>query len=270
MRLLPARLAAAGLLFVASLCAAPALAQFRVPRDYFLNPPRAGVVTTLDAYTLGFQAGLERRVHLEEGMSMLTLRANGIASAPYGEGAVNMDIRLLMLSVGGSAGYRYEWRHIGFREDEPMDRDARSTYEDDDRLTTQGYGFAEARARLAIPLQWLLLVTEGAARYEHRPDHSFDYVYSTVYDRGTLWRGEATLFVRDSDLGAIGPYGRVLDLPGRGVQYGFGFVGGIRPGILGSRDLMLLRLVFSPTDELFGNNYGPLHALFLYRVELKI
>jgi hypothetical protein len=271
MRLLPARLVAAGLLAAASLFATSASAQFRVARDYFLNPPRAGLVAIADAYTLGFQGALERRLHLEEGMSMLTLRASGIASAPYAEGAVHGDIRLLFLSIGGSAGYRYDWRHIRFSDDEPMDRDARSAYEDADRITTQGFGFAEGRARLAIPLQRFLLLTEAAVRFENRPDNSFDWPYSTVYDGGTLYRGEATFFVRDPALGAIGPYGRVLDLPGRDdPEFGFGFAGGIRPGILGSRDLMLLRLVFSPTDELFGNTYGPLHALFLYRVELKL
>ena len=77
-------------------------AQAELPRDYFLNPPTAGTFAHLDAYTVGVQASVENRAHLEEGMSMLHTRVSGIVSYPYADGSFNLDARVFLFTLGGS------------------------------------------------------------------------------------------------------------------------------------------------------------------------
>src|SRR5262245_30986730 len=100
------------------------------PRDYFLDPPTAGTFVHSDAYNVGIQESIEQRSHLEEGMSMLHLRASGIVSYPYAEGSGNVDARVFLFTLGGSGGYRYVYRDLTFAPGESRTRKARLDRED--------------------------------------------------------------------------------------------------------------------------------------------
>ena len=280
---------------VATAVTATAGAQIVTPRDYFLDPPRVGTYALLDAYTFGAQANLEKRMHLEEGMSQLVVRANALASVPYGEVGGHVDARVLFLTLGASVNWRGEWRNLTFdrpeeRRYEPselLDMKARKTFEDEGRKGKAGYPWAEARARLALPFEALFVVLEGAYRYEHKPNPggesapSFDWWYNTVYERGAFWRGSATFFLRNQHIGAIGPTVRLLGLPRNGTkdtELGFGLVAGTRPGGKRDRDLLLVNFLVSPGDEYFGNHAYPgvvgpnlrFYLFAIYRMELKL
>jgi hypothetical protein len=265
-----------------------AAAQAKLPRDFFLDPPRAGTHLLLDAYFLGVQGSLEQRWNLDGDITQLVVRGSAITSFPYAEGTVHADLRSLFFQVGATAGYRYEWQNYTFDLPEerayeaPMDRHYRSgPFKDADRVRGVPYGYAEARARLTLPLEMFFFSGEIAYRHEDRPDGrdgqpapSFDWWYSTVYDAGGLIRGQATLFLRHPKIGAIGPTIRVLDLPRGGrrdTELGYGFTAGTRPGWRRNRDTLLLNVVAaSPEDEYFGNVYGRFYFILLYRAEIKL
>lgn len=255
-----------------------------LPRDYFLNPPTAGTFAHLDAYTVGVQASVENRAHLEEGMSMLHTRVSGIASYPYAEGSLNLDARVFLFTAGGSLGYRHVWRDHTFEDGEDRSRDARNDREEDGDIGSQGFSFAEARLRLVIPLDFLFMVNTGTIRDEARNDNSFDWFHANVHDGGTFFKYEATLFVRHRDFGGIGPYLRVMEMPytqkdgdhSRKTELHYGLVYGTRPGLIkprgGNADLFLLQAVAKLGDEEYGlHAYRvPMYFLAVYRASIEL
>jgi hypothetical protein len=269
------RLAGALAAALATLSAATASAE--MPRDYFLNPPTAGTFAHLDAYTVGVQASLENRAHLEEGMSMLHTRVSGIASWPYADGSLNLDARVFLITAGGSIGYRHVWRDHTFAPGEDRSRDARNEREKNSEQGSQGYSYAEARLRLVIPLDSFFMVNTATVRDEGANDNSFDWLHATVHDGGTFFKYEGTLFFRHRDFGAVGPYFRFMNLPKddtRKNEIHYGFVLGTRPGFVrdrgGNADLFLLNVVTRFGDDEFGyHTYRiPIYLLAVYRATL--
>jgi hypothetical protein len=260
-------------------------ARAEMPRDYFLNPPAAGTFAHLDAYTIGAQASLENRAHLEEGMSMLHTRVSGIASYPYAEGSLNLDARVFLFTLGGSIGYRHVWRDHTFEDPtEDRSRDARNQRESDGEHGSQGFSWAEARLRLVIPLDTLFFSNLATVRDEGRNDNSFDWFHANVHDGGTFFKYEGTLFVRHRDFGAIGPYLRVMEMPytkqngnhSRKTELHYGIVYGTRPGLIrargGNADLFLLQIVTKLNDDEYGlHGYRvPAYLLAVYRASLEL
>jgi hypothetical protein len=266
-------------------CGVAGSASAELPRDQFLNPPAAGTFAHLDAYTIGVQASLENRAHLEEGMSMLQTRASLIASYPYADGSFNLDARVFLFTLGGSVGYRHVWRNHTF-EDPAADRsrDARNDREEAGEHDSQGFSYAEARLRLVIPLDFLFMVNTGTVRDEGRDDNSFDWLHANVHDGGTFFKYEATLFFRHRDFGAIGPYLRVMEMPvtkrdgnhTRETELHYGIVYGTRPGLIrprgGNSDLFLLQVVTKLNDDEYGlHGYRvPAYLLAVYRASLEL
>jgi hypothetical protein len=115
----------------------------------------------------------------------------------------------------------------------------------------------------------------GAARYEGRRDRSFDWLYTSIYDRGVLGRRETLLFFKDRRLGGIGPYLQLLYLP-RGdrheAQWAIGFNAVTRLGILSRNDLLFLTFLTRPGDPAYGqhNYFAPIRALLIYRMILEL
>jgi hypothetical protein len=234
--------------------ASPARAE--LPRDYFLDAPGAGTYSMSDVYNVGAQQSLENRLHLEEGMSMLTTRLSGIASYPYADGSLNVDVRLFLFTLGGSVGYRQVYRNHTFAPGEDSSRDVRNDRESDKEFDSQGFPHAEGRFRVVIPLDSFMLLSTTTLRWEDVRDNSFDWFHANMHDGGRLLKSEATLFFRHRDFGAIGPYGRVIDVPRtradgtqhRETELHYGLVYGTRPGLVrprgGNSDLVLVQLVF--------------------------
>jgi hypothetical protein len=254
-------------------------ARAEAPRDYFLNAPRPGNYAHLDAYTVGTQLSLENRSDLEPGMSMLTTRASGILSYPYADGSINMDARVFLFTLGGSLGYRWVYRNLRFSSGESRTFQARLDREKAGQFDTQGFAYGEGRFQLVVPLDFLFLINKTAVRWEGRQDNSFDWLYATVHDRGTMVKNETTLFYRHRDFGAIGPMLRVMDLPKDGTrktELHVGLVYGTRPGLVSPRhhnsDLFLLQVLGKPGDNTYGLHgyHVPLYILAVYRATLSL
>lgn len=263
---------------------AAAAAQAELPRDYFLDAPAAGTFSMSDVYNVGAQQSIENRAHLEEGMSMLTTRLSGIASYPYADGSLNLDARLFLFTLGGSAGYRQVYRNHTFAAGADSSRDVRNDRESDKDFDAQGFGYGEGRLRVVVPLDPFFLISTNTLRYEGVDDNSFDWMHANMHDGGTLFKSEATLFYRHRDLGGIGPYARVMNVPRtkddgghrRETELHYGLVFGTRPGLVtprgGNADLFLLQLVFKFGDEDYGlHPYRlPLYPLAVYRVVFRL
>lgn len=259
-------------------------ARAELPRDYFLDAPAAGTYSMSDVYNVGAQQSIENRAHLEEGMSMLTTRISGIASYPYADGSINLDARVFLFTLGGSAGYRQVYRNHTFAPGADSSRDARNDRESDGLHDSQGYAYGEARLRMVVPLDPFFLVNTNTLRWEDVDDNSFDWLHANMHDGGRLFKTEATLFYRHRDLGGIGPYARYMDVPRtrsdgthhREGELHYGLVFGTRPGLVrprgGNADLFLLQLVFKFGDEDYGlHPYRlPVYPLAVYRVVLKL
>lgn len=91
---------------VGALCALGQVSEARAarpgPRDYFLDPPAAGLWANVDVLTLGVQGSLEHRLELDGDLTMLTTRLSALGSLGYGEAGAHADFRVAFLSFGAA------------------------------------------------------------------------------------------------------------------------------------------------------------------------
>lgn len=249
-------------------------------RDYFLDPPRGGTFVHADLVTIGAQASIERRQVLEdETMSMLTARLSGLWTLGYADVAAHADVRLLFLTVGASAGLRRVNRtYTGFpAADGTLPEVTSDERREKDKIVKDpsSWRWAEARARLVIPLEPLWLVTNLALRWEGQPDNTFDWFHTNVHDGGRLLRFDATMFYRHKSFGGLGPTIRVMDMPQRGTrvtEVAWGLTFGSRPGIFRKDDLVLFQLLTRPGDREFGFHVIrlPAYTMLIYRASFEL
>lgn len=246
------------------------------PRDAFLTPPPAGTWASFDAYTAGAQATLERRFSIQrDDYAAIVPRVNTLASLGFGEVAAHTDVRFLFFSAGVTAGYRRVWRTYAFAPGVEGTRDLRSAVDDEKAFTTENWGYGEGRVRMVLPVaQPVFFMGNAAARYEDCPNNSFDWLHTTMHDRGWLFRYDATVFFRSATIGALGPTVRVMDLPRRGgreLETAVGFTGGRRLGFF-ENDLFLVNVLTRPGDDSFGFQIlrMPVYALLVYRVSVQL
>jgi hypothetical protein len=247
-------------------------------KDYFLDPPAAGLWAHLDAITIGTQASLEHRLEVDGDITMLVTRLSGLASLGYAETAAHADFRVALFTVGGSVGYRRAWRNFALPND--VDNTAKIRREMDKgespfERNAINWPWAEGRLRAVIPLESLWLVTNGALRHEGGPGNAFDWFHTNVHDGGLLWRADATLFVRHEDYGAIGPAIRYMRYPKKGQQVdeiAYGFTLGTRPGWRRKMDLFLFQFLTVPTSDEFGFHVlrVPFYTMLIYRASFGL
>ena len=264
------------------LFARPALAG--QPRDYMLTIQPPGTFLLLDYFGTGGQATIDNRTAIYGDSNDLTLGASFVPAYPLAEANAHADLRILFLSLGGTLAYRTVWRDLTFpagkggRYCEDCDRGARRA-RDSIFGSTAGsdqFGYAEVRARLLLPFNdHLVGDATGALRYEARQDRSFDWYYTSVYDRGVLGRFEAELFVKDRRWGGIGPYLQLLSLPRAGhheAQLAVGFNAVTRLGLVSRNDLLFLTFLIRPGDAMYGQHsyFAPIRSLLIYRVILEL
>ncbi len=250
--------------------------QIFVPRDTFLSAPKGGTWASFDAYTAGVQATLERRFSIQrDDYAAIIPRVNTLASLGFGEVAAHTDVRFLFFSAGVSGGYRRVWRTYAFADDVEGTRERRSELDDAKAFTAESWGYGEGRLRMVLPVaEPVLFMGNAAVRYEDCPHNSFDWLHTTMHDRGWLFRYDATVFFRSPTIGAIGPTVRIMELPRRGereLEIAVGFTGGRRIGLL-KNDLVLANVLTRPGDESFGFQIlkVPVYALIVYRVSLEL
>jgi hypothetical protein len=262
----------------------PSAVAAEQPRDYMFDFQPDGTFVLIDWYGTGGMLTLEHRAPIYRDSNDLTLGAGIVPAYPLGEGFARADLRILFLSIGVHAAYRTVWRDLSFEPGEDgaycadCDRAARRDRDPllDDTPGTDAFGWGEARASLYFPLNdYVVATTSGALRYEGRRDRSYDWFYTSIYDRGLLGRWEANLFVHHGDWGGIGPYVQLLMLPRAGehdAQWAFGFNAVTRLGILPRNDLLFLTFLTRPSDGKYGQHayFSPIRALLIYRMILEL
>jgi len=275
---------------VGALCALGQVSEARAarpgPRDYFLDPPAAGLWANFDAFTLGAQGSLEHRLELDGDLTMLTTRLSALGSLGYADLGAHADFRVAMVTFGGSVGYRQVWRNyeapsgeVTYKNRLKIDRGELDGPSFD--RNSKGWMWGEARARAVVPLEHLWLVTNAAVRWEGAPDQSYDWFHTNVHDgtdRSLLWKADATLFVRHERYGAVGPTVRFMRLPrqdkasGHLDEVAFGFTLGTRPGWKRKTDLFLLQFLAAPGNDEFGFHVtrAPIYAMLIYRMSFAL
>jgi hypothetical protein len=250
-------------------------------RDYVLDASSRteGTFLHVDFLFTGAQLTLEDRTQIYGGANDLTLAAGVLPTYPFGEGYVRADLRLVILQLGATAAYRTTWRGLSFAPGaagEYCDACERGPRRAVRTFENQAFGWGEARAGLVLPFNdYVVATSTGALRYEGRPDRSFDWFYTSIYDRGILGRWESMLFLKHRSFGGIGPFLQALWLPRAGkhqAQWAGGLNFVTRVGLVPRNDLLLVSLLARPGDGLFGQHmyFSPLRAIVAYRVTLEL
>ncbi|HVU03724.1 MAG TPA: hypothetical protein VHE30_18325 [Polyangiaceae bacterium] len=298
------------------------------PYDDYLNPKSPGTRLLLTPFIgPGFRAALDQRFDIEKDMSDADAALVGTLAVPFAEAAVRADFRFFLFTFGGTAGYHDEWHLLRFRPDPETGRDRgglppspeppaaglppgktplppyedpATTYTDLDRELRQvkdqyadvehgSWPFAEGRIGFYWPAYGFLGVSTLAARWDGRPDVTYDWENATVQSRGTSFRWETYFLFRERNTGFIGPAFRAYAMPRNRVpvdstigryqvvvpegsacqmdeavpcrkrhelEFHYGVVGGICPGWGHGDDALLLRVYTSwgLDERLFGTH----------------
>jgi hypothetical protein len=250
-------------------------------RDYIMDPASRTEGTFLHADFLftGAQFSVEDRTKIYGNANDLTVAAGVLPTFPFGESYVRADLRLVILQLGATAAYRTTWRGLSFAPGaggDYCDDCDRASRREIKKFSHEAFGWGEARAGLVLPLNdYVVATSTGALRYEDRPHRSFDWFYTSIYDRGWLGRWESMLFVKHRHFGGIGPFVQGLWLPRAGkheAQWAAGLNFVTRLGLVPRNDLLLVSLLVRPGDDTFGQHlyFSPLRAIVAYRITLEL
>lgn len=270
MRFSARHLALATSLFVAGsrlLHAAPVRAE--QTRDWMISAPQNGTDVMVDAILPGAQVAVEHKLPIYGMANQLTLRANALYTVPFYESQGDVELRIVVLTLGASGGFRSDFGHMGFRPDESIERGERRRRFVNGDVDTATWGYGEGRATLSLPINdYVLLNAVNTLRIENSPDRSFDFRLGVVHDSGALFKSDIMLFLKHRSLGGLAPTVQVLNfgLGGhRFTEINYGFTLATRPGFRRGYDIFFLQLLFNPgsTFGTYDNRYGyGLHLLF--------
>jgi hypothetical protein len=235
-------------------------------RDFMIAAPENGTFAFLDLVFPGMQAGIEQRVPIYGNVNQLVLRANALYLVPFYESQADVDLRLLVLTLGASAGFRYDFRSMEFQENERLDRHYRRIREVDGRATDAFWGFGELRATLSLPINdYVLLNAINTYRGQDSPDRSFDWRNGIVHD-GTLFRSDIMLFLKSPEFGGFAPTMQILNFElgeNRYTQFNYGFFFVTRPGFMRANDMLAIQVLVHP-----GSTFGGYDNSFSYGAHL--
>jgi hypothetical protein len=269
---------------VALASARPARAE--QARDWMISAPADGTFANVDLVVPGAQLGLEHRVPIYGMANQLTLRANALLMVPFLEPQADVDLRIVVLTLGASVGYHTDLAHMDFYPGQPDDRVERRRRFIDGDMNTASWGYGEGRATLSLPFNDNLVF--NAINYLHvdgsgMADRTFDWRNGVVRDGGVLLKSDIMLFVKHRDWGAIGPMMQILNY-GLGndrltqINYGVQIV--TRPGFVRRNDIFFLQLLFNPGSTFgtydnskgYGNHliYSPIAFTMAYRMVLPV
>lgn len=231
-----------------------------------ISAPENGTFGFVDLVFPGVQFGLEQRVPIYGQVNQLVLRANALYLVPFYESQADVELRLLVLTLGASAGFRADFRSLEFGPDEPLDRDYRRRREINGWTDESTWGFGELRATLSLPINdYVLFNGINSYRAQGSPDRSFDWRNGIVHD-GTLWKSDLMLFFKHPDLGGFAPMMQILNFGlgnERFTQFNYGFLAVTRPGFMRANDIFFLQLLFCP-----GSTFGGYDNEFSYGAHL--
>jgi hypothetical protein len=216
-------------------------------RDWMVDIQPEGTYLDVDAVFPGAQLTLEHRIPIYENFNELDLKANSLLTVPYYQSQADIDLRILIVTVGASLGFNTTFRGHTFEPDEPITSARRREREYAGDLNDENWWYAEGRLTLSIPLNdYVVFQNINAPRFENRPKRSFDWRTGVVHD-GLLLKSDVMVFLKHKEIGAFAPMLQLLnfdlddDLHSI-VNFGFTFV--TRPGFRRRDDILLLSVLF--------------------------
>lgn len=251
-----------------TLLLAPSVGRAEQPRDWMVGPQPGGTLLNLDVVFPGIQAQIEHRIPIYNIANELWLKANALLTLPFYESQVDADLRLVILSIGASAGYRDVFRGFRFRAGEDIDREHRRSRELGGQTEGISNAFGEGRGTLALPFNdHAVFLSINGLRVEGGPDRVFDWRLGVVRDNGLYINSNNTLFIKHKRWGAIGPQLQVLNFPLDGVrqtQANYGFTVVSSPGFMRKNDLLFLSMLFNFDKQSTGYSAGDVYGNHLF------
>src|SRR5262245_16175458 len=89
----------------------PSTAAADQRQDWILAAPDPGDYVTLDLLFGAVQASYEHRQEIYGSTNMLVIRGGALAALPFGSTQIDVDLRMLNLTLGMSAGVQSIWRN---------------------------------------------------------------------------------------------------------------------------------------------------------------
>jgi hypothetical protein len=273
------------LLMAAATLSATKQAHAEQRRDWMVAAQPSGTYANIDVIFPGAQFQLEHRVPFYGVANELNIKANVLPTIVFMESQLDADLRLVVLSLGGSVGFRDVFHNITFGpNDTNFDRVARRSIDLGGSYTNQFSTFGEGRATLSLPLNdYMVFQSINALRFEGGPDRTFDWRLGIVRDAGMQVRSDTVLFFKHRNWGALGPQVQVLNYPLAGVrntQVNYGFTFTTRPGLRARNDIFFLSVLFGiggtvngvPTQDVYGNHLFKMPVTFqlAYRTVFEI
>jgi hypothetical protein len=266
---------------ILSTAAISTIARADQPRDWIFAAQPGGTYLNTDLVLPGLQAQLEHRIPIYGQANELDLRLTALPTLFFAESQVDVELRILILTLGVSAGVRDTFFNMQLGRDEAFDLNGRRAAEEAGRYTNKFSAYGEGRVQLAIPFNdYIALLAVGGARYEGGQDRVFDWRYTIVRDSGLMLRSNTTLFYHNRTIGGIGPQVEVLrfnynDRANTAINLGFTYCG--RLGLLSKRnDLLYVTVLFGvggstngvPTSEVYGDHFlnMPVNIQVAYRM----
>ena len=273
------QLVRAGSLLVVATCVKMPVAHAEQTRDFMIAAPKNGTDAVVDLIFPGVQATIEHRLPIYAPANQLTLRANSLYTLPFYESQADVELRMLVLTLGGSAGFRHDMRSEVFAPGETLSSEHRRLREVDGDFTTNTWGFGEGRATLSLPINdYVVFNGINTLRFQGSPDRSFDWRTGVVHD-GMFFRSDLTLFFKHRDWGAFAPMMQILDYGvdgSRHTQISYGFMALTRPGFRHRDDIFLVQFLVHPGASFGGTDnsdsygtalfYAPITFTIAYRM----
>lgn len=254
-------------------------------RDYMLEEIGApGNYLLLDWFGTGGQVGFEHRGHIYGKSNDYSFNVSALVGYPVGQVTAAASVRALFLDLTFSVGYRTVWRNLSFDPGEDgeycieCDRGARRDRDPilGDGPDTDHFPMAEGSVQLYAPFnEWVVFVSQLAARYEGLRPRTYDWFFTNIHDDGVMTRSETLLFFKHRNLGGFAPYLQVMWLPRAGkheAEVAWGFNAVVRLGLIEENDLLFATFLIRPGDEYYGQHsyYSPVRALLIYRMQLAL
>lgn len=243
------------------------------PRDWIIAAQPAGTDVSLDALFPGVQATVEHRIPIYGAANQFTLRANSLLTFPLYESQADVELRILILTLGASGGFRDTFRSQTFEPGESLDRGHRRAREFGGDVKNELWGFHESRASLALPFSDLFVFQSiNTLRTEGVPDRTLDWRTGIVHD-GQFFRSYNMLFLKHRDWGGIAPVMEILhfDLDNHFyTQINYGVVAVTRPGFRRKNDLLFLQVLFHPGPTLGTHDNSDVYGTHMYFSPIQV
>jgi len=253
-------------------------------RDFMIAAGEAGTDVFVDTVLPGAQLTVEHREPIYAFANQLNLRANALLTPAFFESQADVELRVLVLTLGGSYGYRNLMSEQTFEEGEEHDRYARRIKFVDGLQTSDAFTFGEFRATVSLPVNdWVVFNGINTFRFEGGDDRSYDWRNAVVRDsEDMLFRSDLMLFFKHRDFGGLAPLFQIMNYGlgnERFTQLNYGFLFATRPGFRRANDIFFVQFLFHPgstfgsydNSEGYGNHllFSPISLTIAYRVILE-